>query len=215
MVAESQYVAGVNLMCHHLLPYHEQGQRKRDYPSHFSSVNPWIDKGFKDFNDYFSYLGKLIANSEEIINVGVLHPVRSAYFDYKTDCHAPYNGLGFLERPFFALMTELCNKGVGHHYLDEVLLAKYGRVDGQSLILGRQPYPGQKSGDILFDLATGNRQHPLGKGHIFIDIAIFQQAKILKYHAELAAIIGNLTSSDPANILSIYCDRAGCRLDLL
>ena len=140
MVAESQYVAGVNLMCHHLLPYHEQGQRKRDYPSHFSSVNPWIDKGFKDFNDYFSYLGKLIANSEEIINVGVLHPVRSAYFDYKTDCHAPYNGLGFLERPFFALMTELCNKGVGHHYLDEVLLAKYGRVEGQSLILGKCKY---------------------------------------------------------------------------
>ena len=140
MIAESQYVAGVNLMCHHLLPYHEQGQRKRDYPSHFSSVNPWIDKGFKDFNDYFSYLGKLLANSEEIVNVGVLHPIRSTYFDYKCECQEPYNGLGYLERPFFALMTELCNKGVGHHYLDEVLLAKYGRVEGKSLVLGKCKY---------------------------------------------------------------------------
>ena len=139
-IAESQYVAGVNLMCHHLLPYHEQGQRKRDYPSHFSGVNPWVEKGFGDFNGYFSYLGKLLANSDEVINVGVLHPIRSAYFDYKVDCHLPYNGLEYLERPFFALMTKMCNMGIGHHYLDETLLAKYGRVEGKRLILGNCTY---------------------------------------------------------------------------
>ena len=139
-IAEAQYVAGVNLMCQHLLPYHEQGQRKRDYPIHFSQVNPWIKKDFKTFNDYFSYLGKLLANSEELVNVGVLHPVRSTYFDYKFDCTEPYNGLGFLERPFYALMTKLCNKGIGHHYLDETLLAKYGRVEGNKLVLGNCTY---------------------------------------------------------------------------
>ncbi len=139
-IAESQYVAGVNLMCHHLLPYHEQGQRKRDYPSHFSGVNPWVEKGFGDFNGYFSYLGKLLANSDEVVNVGVLHPIRSAYFDYKVDCHLPYNGLAYLERPFFALMTKMCNMGIGHHYLDETLLAKYGRVEGKRLILGNCTY---------------------------------------------------------------------------
>jgi len=139
-IAESQYVAGVNLMCHHLLPYHEQGQRKRDYPSHFSGVNPWVEKGFGDFNGYFSYLGKLLANSDEIVNVGVLHPISSAYFVYKLDCHLPYNGLAYLERPFFALMTKMCNLGIGHHYLDETLLAKYGRVEGKRLILGNCTY---------------------------------------------------------------------------
>ncbi len=140
MIAEAQYVAGVNLMCQHLLPYHEQGQRKRDYPSHFSEVNPWVKKDFKTFNDYFSYLGKLLSNSEEIVNVGVLHPIRSTYFDYKFDCSEPYNGLGFLEKPFFDLMTRLCNNGIGHHYLDETLLAKYGSVEGDRLILGNCAY---------------------------------------------------------------------------
>ena len=32
IIAEGQYVHGVNLMCEHLLPYSEHGQRKRDYP---------------------------------------------------------------------------------------------------------------------------------------------------------------------------------------
>ena len=139
-IAESQYVAGVNLMCHHLLPYHESGQRKRDYPSHFSGVNPWVEKGFKTFNDYFSYLGKLLANSDEVVNVGVLHPIRSAYFDYKHNSPLPYNGLQKQERAFFALMTELCNKGIGHHYIDEVLLAKYGKVEDKRLTLGKCTY---------------------------------------------------------------------------
>ena len=140
MIAESQYVAGVNLMCQHLLPYKEHGQRKRDYPSHFSAVNPWVKKGFKTFNDYFSYLGMTLAESEEIVNVGVLHPIRSAYFEYDRFTSAPYSGLEYLERPFFALMTDMCRRGIGHHYLDETLLEKYGRVEGKRLILGNCAY---------------------------------------------------------------------------
>ncbi|MBQ7226122.1 MAG: hypothetical protein IJX02_05935 [Clostridia bacterium] len=139
-IAESQYVGGVNLMCQHLLPYHEQGQRKRDYPSHFSEINPWVKKGFKTFNDYFSYLGKTLARSEEIVNVGVLHPIRSAYFDYDPLSKEPYNGLGYLEKPFFDLIEQLCHLGIGHHYIDEVLLKKHGRVEGSSLILGKCKY---------------------------------------------------------------------------
>ena len=139
-IADVQYVSGVNLMCQHLLPYKEQGQRKRDYPAHFSSVNPWVEKGFKDFNDYFSYLGKVLANSDEIVNVGVLHPIRSAYFDYKRFPENDYHGLGELERPFYNLMNKLCTLGIGHHFLDETLLKKYGRVEGKTLILGNCRY---------------------------------------------------------------------------
>ncbi len=139
-IAELQYVGGVNLMCQHLLPYKEEGQRKRDYPAHFSSVNPWVKKCFKDFNDYFSYLGKVLATSEEIVKVGVLHPIRSAYFDYKRFPEADYHGLGELERPLDALMNKLCNLGIGHHFLDETLLKKYGRVEGKTLILGNCKY---------------------------------------------------------------------------
>lgn len=139
-IAELQYVSGVNLMCQHLLPYKEQGQRKRDYPAHFSSVNPWVKKSFKEFNDYFSYLGKALAESDEIVRVGVLHPIRSAYFDYKRFPEQDWHGLGNLERPLDALMNKLCKLGIGHHFLDETLLAKYGRVEGKSLILGNCKY---------------------------------------------------------------------------
>ena len=41
-IGDFQYVGGLNRTCHHLIPYAEHGQRKRDYPSHFSSINPWI-----------------------------------------------------------------------------------------------------------------------------------------------------------------------------
>lgn len=139
-IAELQYVSGVNLMCQHLLPYKENGQRKRDYPAHFSSVNPWIEKSFKDFNDYFSYLGKTLAESDEVVRVGVLHPIRSAYFDYKRFPTEDYHGLGNLERKLDALMTKLCNLGIGHHFLDETLLAKHGKVEGDKLILGKCQY---------------------------------------------------------------------------
>ena len=60
-IAECQYVGGINLMCQLLLPYKEHGQRKGDYPAHFSHWNPWVNKGFKEFNDYFSLLGKTLA----------------------------------------------------------------------------------------------------------------------------------------------------------
>ena len=141
MIAECQYVSGVNLMCQHLLPYSEYGQRKRDYPAHYSSINPWVRKSFKEFNDYFSLLGKILATSEEIVSVGVLHPIRSAYFDYKRFPENNYHGLGdTLERPFMSLVGELCAMGIAHHYLDETLLAKYGRVEGDTLFLGRCGY---------------------------------------------------------------------------
>ena len=139
-LAEVQYVGGVNLMCQHLLPYKEHGQRKRDYPVHFSSVNPWIRKGFKDFNDYFSYLGKVLANSEEIVNVGVLHPIRSAYFDYKRFPENDYHGLGDLERAFYKTMNTLCKLGIGHHFLDETIMAKHAYVDGKTLVVGKCRY---------------------------------------------------------------------------
>lgn len=139
-IAECQYVAGVNLMCQHLLPYTEHGQRKRDYPAHYSNVNPWVRKNFKEFNDYFSVLGKTLAESEEIVSVGVLHPIRSAYFDYKRFTDAPSHGIAAIETPFMQLIEKLTAMQLPHHYLDETILAKYGRVEGKRLIVGKCAY---------------------------------------------------------------------------
>ncbi len=138
-IAECQYVGGVNLMCQHLLPYTEHGQRKRDYPAHYSKVNPWVRKNFKEFNDYFSVLGMLLSESEEIVNVAMLHPLRSAYFNFKRN---EENGLGVgeLDEGLIYAIKLLTEKQIPHHYIDETLLAKYGKVEGNKLILGKCAY---------------------------------------------------------------------------
>ncbi len=139
--AEALYASGVNLMCQHLMPYSEHGQRKRDYPAHYSPINPWIKKGFKDFNDYFAALGKLLAESDEIVDVAVLHPIRSAYFDFKR--YLPDEemcGLSALEGPFHEVAEKLTAAHVSWHFVDETILAKHGYVKDGKLHCGEKSY---------------------------------------------------------------------------
>ena len=137
-IAESQYVAGVNLMCQHLYPYSEHGQRKRDYPAHFSASNPWAGAALKNFNDYFSVVGKILSESKEIVNVAVLHPLRSVYFDYKR--YENGGAVKEIDDKFAALCKKLCDMQIPHHFLDETLLKKYGKVENGRLLMGKCAY---------------------------------------------------------------------------
>lgn len=123
-----QYVNGVNMMCHHLLPYSERGTRKYDYPAHYSDVNPWVNEDFKTFNDYFTELGHLLGEGEQSVNVAVLHPTRSAYFDYKRELQDIGFGIADLDRQLQDAINALAFHGVEYHFLDETLLEKYGFV---------------------------------------------------------------------------------------
>ena len=137
-IAGFQYACGANLMCHHLIPYSEHGQRKRDYPAHFNPINPWISAHFKGFNDYFARLGYLLAESEEPVNVAMLHPMRSAYFDYKRGTvDIPESWLDPSLRK--ACRTLSC-RGIGYHFLDETLLEKHGFVAGNAIGCGACKY---------------------------------------------------------------------------
>ena len=140
MYADFQYVGGVNRTCHHLIPYAEHGQRKRDYPSHFSSINPWIREYFKDFNDYFTRLGYLLTNSHEEVHIAMLHPMRSAYFDYKDLDAQPGNGLEKLERAFHKQLDQLADDQIPYHFLDETLLEEDGFVKGDRIGCGLRDY---------------------------------------------------------------------------
>ena len=136
-IAEAQYVGGVNLMCQHLLPYSERGNRKRDYPAHFSWVNPWVQHGFRPFNDYFTRLGYLLGESRELVSVGVFCPVRSMYFDFKRTEHGkPYP----INDHYSQTLSMLSAMQIPYHILDETILQKHGSVQNGRLVVGQCAY---------------------------------------------------------------------------
>ena len=136
-IAEAQYVGGVNLMCQHLLPYSERGQRKRDYPAHFSWANPWVRYGFKPFNDYFARLGFLLGESEEKVSVGVFCPIRSMYFDYQ---RIRYDDAYAINDHYSALLARLTAMHISYHIIDETVLQKHGKVEDGVLVVGACKY---------------------------------------------------------------------------
>ena len=136
-IAEAQYVGGVNVMCQHLLPYSERGQRKRDYPAHFSWANPWVRYGFRPFNDYFARLGYLLGESREIVSVGVFCPIRSLYFDYK---RVKYDDKYPINDHYNETLARLSAMQIPYHILDETVLQKYGKVQNGCLTVGECTY---------------------------------------------------------------------------
>lgn len=136
-IAEWQYVNGVNLTCQHLMPYSIRGQRKRDYPHHFSEHTPWFNE-YRHFNDYFTRLGYMLANSKEQANVGIIHSIHSVYlhFNRRNDRETTkeYND------SFVALGEKLGAAHILHHYIDEWLLEKHGSVNGKKLKMGLCEY---------------------------------------------------------------------------
>ncbi len=136
-IAEWQYVNGVNLMCQHLLPYSEHGQRKRDYPAHFSWANPWVRHDFKTFNDYFARLGYLLGESNEVVNVALFSPIRSLYFDYKRD---NLGGLKELDNDYLNLSNELSAKNIPYHIVDETIMSKHACIKNGKLVVGKCAY---------------------------------------------------------------------------
>lgn len=139
-IAGFQYVHGVNVMCHHLLPYTERGTRKYDYPAHYSDVNPWVDEEYGTFNTYFTRLGYLLGEGRQDVRVAMLHPMRSAYFNYKRTEDATGFGVTELDEALCEANKLLGRNGITYHYLDETLLAKHGFVEDGRIGCGLGKY---------------------------------------------------------------------------
>lgn len=139
-IAGYQYANGVDLMCHHLMPYSEHGQRKRDYPVHFTKLNPWVRDDFKVFNDHFTKLGYLLATGEEPVKVAVLHPVRSAYMEFQQVGAGPEFGIKDLEDSLRKVCREFSSRGIPYHFVDETILEEHGFVEGKKIGCGECSY---------------------------------------------------------------------------
>ena len=134
-----QYANGINMLCHHLIPYTERGTRKYDHPAHYSDVNPWVKEDFASFNNYYTELGYLLGEGQQSVNVAVLHPNRSLYFDYKREADNAF-GVAKWEIDLFDMIGSLAAHGVEYHFIDETLFGKYGFVEDAKIGCGKCAY---------------------------------------------------------------------------
>ena len=135
-IAEWQYVNGVNLMCQHLEGYTLEGSRKRDYPpSMFYQQSWWTE--YKNFNDYFARLGMLLADGSSACDVLLLHPIKSGWIAYN---HTNTPALRKLDKDFAHATETLMGLHIDHHYGDETIIGKYGKVKSNKFIVGQCEY---------------------------------------------------------------------------
>lgn len=136
-IAEFQYFCGINLTCHHLLPYSISAQGKHDHPPVFSRHGNWW-KEFGVFNEYFARLGYIIGNTKENYDVAIIHPLRSAYLEYFHGQRT--EGIKKVDEEFSELLLWLRKNGIQYQLIDETILQQYGRLEGKELIVGECRY---------------------------------------------------------------------------
>ncbi len=128
-----QYASGVNLLCSHLYPYSERGERKYDYPAHYSEHLPW-NRYLNDFNKYFKNLGAALSQGKENANVLILHPMHSFYLYFKREhwCTCAEH----IESAFKKLLDKYGENGIQYHLGDESIISRHGKVDGNKFVIG-------------------------------------------------------------------------------
>ena len=136
-IADFQYSGGVNMMCQHLYPYSIRGQRKRDYPLHYSEHLPW-QKHLKDFNIYYNHLGYMLSLGKEYADTLVIHPIRQAYMEYQRDVGAA--SIEEIEQAFEAFSDKISCHQIAYHYGDETMLEDMASVEGATIKLGLCTY---------------------------------------------------------------------------
>lgn len=136
-IADYQFSGGVNMLCHHLYPYSIRGQRKRDYPLHYSEYLPW-QKHLKDFNLYYNHLGYMLSLGSEQADTLVIHPIREAYMYYIREIGS--KSLEKLEKDFRSFSDKLAGNQIAYHYGDETLMEEMASVEGATIKVGLCTY---------------------------------------------------------------------------
>lgn len=136
-IVEFQFFCGVNLLCHHLFPYSLAAQGKYDHPPIFSKHSNWWEQ-FREFNDYVTRLGFIVANTKENYDVAIVHPLKNAYLEYvhSEGCES----LKALDEEFTKLLFYLRENGIQYQLIDENILSSHGVAEGESLRVGECKY---------------------------------------------------------------------------
>ncbi len=207
-IYEWQMVKGVNLLCQHLAGYSLEGLRKRDYPAGHFYQNPWWND-YKDFNDFASRMGMLLAEGEIKCDVLVLHTMPDAWTNwYGDDKRQRVNNI---QQHLFDVMTVLDKNQIIFHLGDDKIMSKYAKVKNGVLHVGNMAYstvivpPSECMDENTFRLIDefqkqGGKLIFVGEIPSLIDGACSDKvADICKVHAE-----------NYEHIISLLSDSAKC-----
>ncbi len=136
-ILDYQFAGGINLVCQHLYTYSARGERKHDYPLHFSEYLPW-QKHLREFNEHYNNLGYLLSRGEEHVHTLVIHPIHNAYMYFDHEDQAA--SVAEQDKAFRALSDLLSRHQVAYHYGDEDIMAELAHVEGNTLVVGNGRY---------------------------------------------------------------------------
>lgn len=220
---EWQMVKGINLLCQHLSPYSLEGLRKRDYPAGHFFQNPWWND-YKDFNDFASRMGMLLAEGEIKCDVLVLHTMSSAWINWYGDDREKKIRCNSIQKELFNVMTALDKTQILFHLGDDKIMKKYAKVDGDKLTVGNITYstvivpPSECMDRDTFELIKKFKENGgnlVFVGHVpeFIDGVLCDEVnELCENHADDASEIDLFIPLE-----ACYCtitDKDGCNPDI-
>ena len=163
----------------------------------------------KEFNDYFTRLGYLLANSKELVRIGMLHPMRSAYFDYKDLDVRPGNGLEKLEK-VLQMFPDLKFLGHSQRFWDEISNYEYRDPEykfnkGKVIPGGRVVELMRKYPNLLGDLSADSGYNAMTRDPEFTYAFMEEFADRLYFGTD---ICHNKAMSQPLVKLAAFLDNA-------
>ena len=131
-----QFVNGVNIICQHLQAYTIKGFRKRDYPPSLFIQQSWWDE-YHHFNTYMARLSTLLIEGTKIVEVLLLHPMRTGWITYDGTNNLSIQAY---DAAFVEATTCLSGLHIDYHLGDETILADHSKVINNVLQVGLYSY---------------------------------------------------------------------------
>lgn len=209
-IADMQYAGGVNMMCHHLYAYSMRGQRKRDYPAHYSEHLPW-QKHLKDFNRYYNHLGYMLSRGTESAHTLVIHPLHHSFMYYVREREAEYMAT---ENERLNKLSDLLSESqIAYHYGDETMMKELAHVDGATITVGLCTYDRVVVPDVeTLDASTAKllRAYMANGGKVWLSGQT--PSRIDARPADLSWLCSNITFDELKDTEEVTATAAGHRI---
>lgn len=136
-IGEWQYVLGIDFPCPHVAHYSLRGCRKRDYPPSLHYQQPYWPSAYKRLNDHVARLLAALTSGEHQADILLIHAIGSAWAAWHPSDNTAMDDES---RKFEQLSTMLLEMHRDFDYGDEMLLAEYASVEGDTLRVGSTVY---------------------------------------------------------------------------